>query len=149
MYTLIGVPLVGVRVGRPACELPAAAWHRTEEVEVSHLPPRDGSYRDGGVRDRDDEQILARHRVSPGRLALATVLLVAPFVALMWVPSYAKASPKLLDFPFFYWYQLLWVFIAAGLTYTAYLVIGRGRDESAARVRREEHEARTRGGQNR
>jgi hypothetical protein len=43
------------------------------------------------------------------------VLFVLPFVAMLWVPSYNSAEPALFGFPFFYWYQLLWVVIAAGL----------------------------------
>jgi hypothetical protein len=27
----------------------------------------------------------------------------------LWVPLYARSTPKLGDFPFFYWYQLVWV----------------------------------------
>jgi hypothetical protein len=45
----------------------------------------------------------------------------------MWVGSYSKATPKLWGFPFFYWYQLLWVFIAAGCTYLAYLLVHNAR----------------------
>ena len=30
-----------------------------------------------------------------------------------WCPTYAKDEPRLWGFPFFYWYQLLWVFISA------------------------------------
>lgn len=55
-----------------------------------------------------------------GKMALAAVLLVIPIIALMWVPSYAKDAPELWGFPFFFWYQFLWVFICSGLTYTAY-----------------------------
>ncbi|MGN6330267.1 MAG: DUF3311 domain-containing protein [Motilibacteraceae bacterium] len=61
--------------------------------------------------------------IGPGRLVAITICLLAPFVALLWVSSYAKETPKLFGFPFFYWYQLLWVFIAAGLTYLAMRLI--------------------------
>jgi hypothetical protein len=57
------------------------------------------------------------------------ILLLVPIVALLWVGSYAKATPKLWGFPFFYWYQFLWVFLAAGCTYAAYLLLHRGRDD--------------------
>lgn len=61
------------------------------------------------------------------------VLLVIPFVALLWVSSYAKAKPTLFGFPFFYWYQLLWVLISAALTIVAYLLVrGLDRRRSAA-----------------
>ena len=53
-------------------------------------------------------------------MALAAVLLAIPIVVLLWVPHYAKVEPTLLGFPFFFWYQFLWVFICSALTYTAY-----------------------------
>jgi hypothetical protein len=42
-------------------------------------------------------------------------LLVLPFIALMWVPSYNSVEPTLGGFPFFYWYQFLWLLITSGL----------------------------------
>jgi hypothetical protein len=36
------------------------------------------------------------------------------------VPSYNKVEPQLFDFPFFYWYQLLWVLISAVITALVY-----------------------------
>ena len=43
------------------------------------------------------------------------ILFVLPFVAMLWVSSYNRLTPELFGFPFFYWYQLLWVIIAAAL----------------------------------
>jgi hypothetical protein len=64
----------------------------------------------------------------PTRTALtAASLLAIPVLALLAVPLYARATPKLWGLPFFYWYQFLWVFLAAGLTYTAFVVIQRAR----------------------
>lgn len=51
------------------------------------------------------------------------ILLAAPFVALLWVTSYAKDEPRLWGFPFFYWYQFMWVFIASVLTFVAYRLV--------------------------
>ncbi|QMU69485.1 DUF3311 domain-containing protein [Streptacidiphilus sp. P02-A3a] len=62
--------------------------------------------------------------VTPTRVACA-LLLLAPVVALLWVNSYARTSPSFIGIPFFYWYQLLWVIIAAVLTGAAYLLIRR------------------------
>lgn len=56
--------------------------------------------------------------LSPLR-AVAAVCIIAPFVAMLWIPSYNKTNPKLLGFPFFYWYQLLWVVITAVLVVIA------------------------------
>jgi hypothetical protein len=36
------------------------------------------------------------------------------------VPSYSKDAPELWGFPFFFWYQFLWVFICSALTFAAY-----------------------------
>jgi hypothetical protein len=60
-------------------------------------------------------------------MMLAGLLLAVPLVALAAVPTYAKKDPHLGGFPFFYWYQFLWVFLASGFTWAAYLVITRAR----------------------
>ncbi|MBT2214123.1 MULTISPECIES: DUF3311 domain-containing protein [Actinomadura] len=52
-------------------------------------------------------------RVTAARKAAAGVLLAAPFLVYLAVPSYAKESPRLAGFPFFYWWQLLWVLLTA------------------------------------
>ncbi|WP_328719497.1 DUF3311 domain-containing protein [Streptomyces sp. NBC_00247] len=57
--------------------------------------------------------------VTPVRVVIA-ICLAAPFVALLWVGSYAKADPAFIGIPFFYWYQMLWVIISTGLTMLAY-----------------------------
>ena len=78
-----------------------------------------------------------RPRPSPIDRVIAGILVLIPIVGLMWVPSYAKATPRLWGFPFFYWYQLLWLFIGAGCVTTAYLVLTRasrpGDDEGSER----------------
>jgi Protein of unknown function (DUF3311) len=56
-------------------------------------------------------------------IAVASVLLAIPIIALLWVGSYARETPKLLGFPFFFWYQFLWVFICAGCTYAAHRLV--------------------------
>jgi hypothetical protein len=59
----------------------------------------------------------------------AGVLLAIPLAALLIVGLYAQDSPELWGFPFFYWYQLLWVFLASGCTAAAHAVIRRARQE--------------------
>ncbi|MEC3996896.1 DUF3311 domain-containing protein [Actinacidiphila sp. DG2A-62] len=54
---------------------------------------------------------------------LAGVCLVIPLVALLWVDSYARMTPRFIGIPFFYWYQIAWVPVAAALTYTAYQLV--------------------------
>ena len=49
-------------------------------------------------------------------------LLVIPVAALIVPSLYNRATPALFGFPFFYWYQLLWVFLATailGIVYKA------------------------------
>jgi uncharacterized membrane protein len=53
-------------------------------------------------------------------MRLIWFLLLIPFLGLLWVPFYNKALPEFFGFPFFYWYQLLWVPITAGLTAFVY-----------------------------
>ena len=57
--------------------------------------------------------------VTPVRVVIA-LCLVAPFVAMLWVGSYAKTDPEFAGIPFFYWYQMLWVLISTALTMIAY-----------------------------
>jgi hypothetical protein len=45
----------------------------------------------------------------------ARVLLLIPFVAMLWVSSYNFARPMIAGIPFFYWYQLLWILIGAAI----------------------------------
>ncbi len=45
------------------------------------------------------------------------ILLVLPFIGLLWVPFYNQTEPSLFGFPFFYWYQILWVPVSSLLTY--------------------------------
>jgi hypothetical protein len=49
------------------------------------------------------------------------LLLLLPFIGLLWVPFYnTDTLPALFGFPFFYWYQLLWVPITAFLIWLVY-----------------------------
>ena len=50
------------------------------------------------------------------------ILLLVPFVALLWVPFYGHATPKLGPIPFFIWYQFLWVILGAAIVYLVYLL---------------------------
>ena len=47
--------------------------------------------------------------------------LLVPYAAWVWVPFYNKIEPVLMGFPFFYWYQLLWVLISAVITALVYV----------------------------
>ena len=52
------------------------------------------------------------------------LLLLVQFVFMLWVPFYNTAEPSFVGVPFFYWYQLLWVFISAILTAIVYSCSG-------------------------
>ncbi|MET9955791.1 MULTISPECIES: DUF3311 domain-containing protein [Streptomyces] len=61
------------------------------------------------------------------RRLLAIFCLAAPFAGILWVSSYARITPTLLGIPFFYWYQMLWIPVAAGLTALALVLLRRDR----------------------
>src|SRR6266481_327372 len=50
---------------------------------------------------------------------LWNLLLVIPFVALLWVPFYNSIEPTISGIPFFYWYQFLLVFGAGAIGFFA------------------------------
>nr|WP_235366218.1 MULTISPECIES: DUF3311 domain-containing protein [Caballeronia] len=45
------------------------------------------------------------------------VALFIPYVALLWLPFYNDTRPSFAGFPFFYWYQFLWVPLTSLLLY--------------------------------
>jgi hypothetical protein len=53
---------------------------------------------------------------------LPRLLLLIPFAALVWVPSYNRLEPAFAGVPFFYWYQLAWILIGAALVFVVYLI---------------------------
>ena len=67
--------------------------------------------------------------VTPARV-VAAICVIAPFVAVLFPPVYNKDKPEVAGFPFFFWWQLLWVGITAGLMGLAYFVV---RKDEAAR----------------
>jgi uncharacterized membrane protein YhaH (DUF805 family) len=48
------------------------------------------------------------------------VLLLAPFIGVLWVPFFNRIQPQLWGIPFFFWYQFLWVVISAIVTALVY-----------------------------
>ena len=69
---------------------------------------------------------MARHdppaRRPAVKIAVAVMLTVA-IAGALWVPIYARTLPKLGDFPFFYWYQLILVPVTATLCWLCYLLL--------------------------
>lgn len=76
-------------------------------------------------------------RVTPRRIA-AGVLVAIGIVVPLLVTTYSMDAPRLGGFPFFYWYQLLLVFVTAGLTSIAYLLMKQDDRERRRRAPRQD-----------
>jgi uncharacterized membrane protein YhdT len=50
-------------------------------------------------------------------------LLILPALGLLFPAVYARETPALFGFPFFYWYQFAWVFLTAAITGLVYLLV--------------------------
>jgi hypothetical protein len=48
------------------------------------------------------------------------LLLLIPYAAMMWVPSYNHLEPELAGIPFFYWYQMLWIVLGVAVMLPVY-----------------------------
>jgi hypothetical protein len=46
---------------------------------------------------------------SPSRASPLRVLLLVIFIGTLAVPFFNRTNPTLFGFPFFYWYQMVWV----------------------------------------
>jgi Protein of unknown function (DUF3311) len=68
------------------------------------------------MSDHDEEHRPVR------RVLWARLLLILPFISMLWVSSYNTAEPMVAGIPFFYWYQLLWILISAVLIAIVYVV---------------------------
>jgi hypothetical protein len=63
---------------------------------------------------------------NPAVWVAVSILIIVGIAGTLWVPLYARTTPKLGDFPFFYWYQLIWVPAVAILSLLAYLLLRTG-----------------------
>ena len=69
---------------------------------------------------------MARHASpakSPATWAVDTILLAVAIIGTLWGPGYARSLPKRGDFPFFYWFQLIWVPLTAVILWVCYLLL--------------------------
>ncbi len=73
-----------------------------------------------------------RQRAERPSRAWASLLLVIPFIAMLWVPSYNFVSPGFAGIPFFYWYQFLWIVVSAVITAIVYFATTNRSSESGA-----------------
>ncbi len=70
----------------------------------------------------------APHRPLPtSTLVTVLVLLAVPILAILIVPIYARSGPEVGGWPFFYWYQVVWVPLSAVFTGAAYALVHRAR----------------------
>ncbi|MGH6792990.1 MAG: DUF3311 domain-containing protein [Methyloceanibacter sp.] len=64
-----------------------------------------------------------KKKPKPGwRLYLPRLLFLIPLLVVVWVPFYNRIPPELGGIPFFYWYQLAWILIAAVIVLVVYLI---------------------------
>ena len=73
-----------------------------------------------------------RRASRPAVWAVIAVLLAAVLIGTLWVPFYNRTTPALGGWPFFYWYQLLWVPVVALISWCAYLLSKLGRTGTGA-----------------
>ena len=58
---------------------------------------------------------------SSNRLTAWHLLLLVPYVAVLWVPFYNRIEPSAFGIPFFYLYQIAWVVISSAMIAVVYL----------------------------
>lgn len=73
-----------------------------------------------------------------GTWTIVGVLLAIGVAGTLIVPIYARVTPKAGAFPFFYWYQLLWIPLVALLSWACYLLVRRTGRGSGDEGRRDE-----------
>jgi hypothetical protein len=56
----------------------------------------------------------------PRSRSLLTWILILPLLGLLFPGFYARATPELFGFPFFYWYQIAWILLTGLLTAIVY-----------------------------
>lgn len=62
---------------------------------------------------------------------LAGILLAVPVFAVLLVPIYSRTKPTVWGWPFFYWYQVLWIVLCPIFTVAAAIVLKRARHGGA------------------
>ncbi|HEY5223542.1 MAG TPA: DUF3311 domain-containing protein [Microbacteriaceae bacterium] len=71
----------------------------------------------------------------PGPYVISGILVAIGIVFPLVVPIYARSEPALFGIPFFYWYQMLWVLVDAGLLWIAYAIMTKEDRRRRAAVR--------------
>jgi hypothetical protein len=60
------------------------------------------------------------------RASFWRLLLILPVLAVLAVPLFNRTEPSLWGFPFFYWYQMLWVILCSIAAGFVFLIEDRG-----------------------
>jgi cytochrome b561 len=71
---------------------------------------------------------MAQSKRHGARLRAVHLLLLLPFIAMLWVGFYNRAEPSIAGIPFFYWFQLLWIPLGAVLLWPVYRAEDRDND---------------------
>ncbi|HEU5398636.1 MAG TPA: DUF3311 domain-containing protein [Gammaproteobacteria bacterium] len=64
---------------------------------------------------------MADRKLSTLKRRLWYIVLFIPFFVAVWVPFFNRIEPSLFGIPFFYWFQFVWIVVAAIVTGLAYL----------------------------
>ena len=56
----------------------------------------------------------------PDRFGRGWLLLLLIPMLVVYVPFYNTIEPEVYGFPFFYWFQLIWIFVSMGVTALVY-----------------------------
>lgn len=65
------------------------------------------------------ETVAQNNEPQPDKVSGVMILLLIPYLVL-WVPLYNTVEPTLFGFPFFYWFQLAWIFASMIITAVVY-----------------------------
>lgn len=67
------------------------------------------------------------------RASFWRILLILPVLAVLAVGYFNRTGPSLWSFPFFYWYQMLWVILCSAIVGVVFLIEdARGQHEDDA-----------------
>ena len=66
--------------------------------------------------------MIRRKKTGSRRRYWPRLLFLIPFIAVLWVPFYNRMEPELGGIPFFYWYQLAWILLAAAIVLVVYAI---------------------------
>jgi hypothetical protein len=97
--------------------LSCAAFRKSGAATNTNRRSGEGSLWDGSIMlcmaDADNKKRSARWNW----------LLILPALGLLFPAVYARTTPTLFGFPFFYWYQFAWVFLTAAITGLVYFLV--------------------------